>query len=260
MEPKTFKKALITGSTSKLGFEMTKMLLGHCESFFFVGRNKKALLELEDLCKGRSKSFALSLEKPEDLNALLDIIEKESPDLVINSAGLGFYGPVLSHLLKEHLDVLDVNCKALLAISYQAAKTLISKKKKGVILNVSSAADIFSYPLFSSYSSSKAFVTSFTKSFREELKGKGVDLLLSIPGPITTDFRIKASKGAFTKMDSGVSPETAASEIVLQIKQRKAIHTFPAKLRFTRNILRYFVPQPLMYFFLKRGIEKRFKK
>ncbi|PCI95588.1 hypothetical protein COB11_01795 [Candidatus Aerophobetes bacterium] len=261
MDLKKFSKVLITGSTSKLGACLAESFAKKNIPLLLTGRNTKILEKLKDDLSSHThvEVFSLDLSRKEHLSRLLNLIDKHSPDLVINSAGIGLYGSVLSHKLEEHLEILNLNCNALFAISYEAARVLKRDHKRGMIVNISSVADIFPYPYFSTYSSSKAFVTNFSLSFDEELKQYGIRVLTSVPGPIATDFRIHASKGSFTSMKGAISPEEAAYEIEEQIRREKKLHIFPKKIRFGRAFLRYLFPKFMMYALLKRKIQNRFK-
>ncbi|MCH9630308.1 MAG: hypothetical protein S4CHLAM37_03030 [Chlamydiia bacterium] len=260
MDLDKFSKVLITGSTSKLGICLAESFAKRKIPLLLTGRNAKILSELKERLSSETQVeiFSFDLSNKEHLSRLLDLIDKESPDLVINSAGIGLYGSVLSQKLEEHLEIIDLNCNALFAISYEAARVLKRDHKKGLILNISSAADIFPYPYFSTYSSSKAFVTNFSLAFDEEMKQNGIRVLTSVPGPFTTDFRVRASKGSYTSMKDGISVEQAAQEIEKQIKSEKKLHVFPKKIRFGRILLRYLLPKFIMYAILNKQMKGRY--
>ena len=260
MSHNSFSSVLITGATSKLGVELVK-LLQHCsKKFILTGRNQEVLAKIKNECEVDCDILPCDLTERKELEMLLTLVEKECPDLVINSAGLGFYGEVLDHPLRDHLDVISTNCSALVSITYSAVKALKNQKKMGTILNVSSAADLFAYPSFSIYAASKAFVTSFSKSIDEELKPFGIRVLNSVPGPITTDFRVRASKGHYTQMQEGISPKEAAEAIIFQIENQIKEHVFPKKIRIGRKFLNMFFSSRYIYRFLAKGIKKRISK
>ncbi|XP_019480215.1 PREDICTED: testosterone 17-beta-dehydrogenase 3 [Hipposideros armiger] len=50
----------------------------------------------------------------------------------------------------------------------------MESRRKGLILNISSGAALFPWPLYSMYSASKAFVCTFSKALQAEYKAKGI--------------------------------------------------------------------------------------
>lgn len=257
------KKALITGGTSGLGIALAKILLQHFPSISLTltGRDREKLLSIQtELSSHDISILVLNLLKEEEKNQLVTWIEKHSPDLMINNAGIGLYGEALSHPIDEQLHILQLNAHVLLELSLHTAKALLCHKKSGIIMNISSAADSLPYPTFSVYAASKAFVTSFSKSFDEELKPHGIRVLVSSPGQINTDFRKHASKGYFEEINPrALSCKEAAKEIFCQIQKRKKTHVFPRKIRIGRYLLLHCFPERFLYWILRRGIKSRYK-
>lgn len=257
------KRVLITGGSSALGIALAKTLLKYNPSLslLLTGRNKEKLLSTQkDLSSYDVTILVLDLLKIQDRKELLTWIDHHSPDLVINNAGIGLYGEALAHSIQEQLNILELNANVLLELSLHAAKALITNKKKGKIVNISSATDAFCYPTFSVYAASKAFVTSFSKSFDEELKPHGIRVLVSSPGQINTDFSKNASKGYFQSLNpTGMSCEKAAEEILWQIQKEKKAHVFPIKIRVSRYILLRFLPKWFISWLLKKSLKNRYK-
>ncbi|MDQ3932549.1 MAG: SDR family NAD(P)-dependent oxidoreductase, partial [Actinomycetota bacterium] len=59
---------------------------------------------------------------------------------------------------------------------------------RGAICNVSSLAGFQPVPYNATYAATKAFVTSFSQSLHEELRGRGVQVLALCPGFVRTEF------------------------------------------------------------------------
>ena len=59
---------------------------------------------------------------------------------------------------------------------------------KATIVNVLSLASLASFPALGGYSASKAAAYSMTQSLRPELKGKHIEILAALPGPIDTEM------------------------------------------------------------------------
>jgi short-subunit dehydrogenase len=66
------------------------------------------------------------------------------------------------------------------------------ERGSGGVLNVSSLAGGQPTPGNATYGATKAFVTSFTQSLHEELRGSGVNMTVVCPGFTRTEFQVRA--------------------------------------------------------------------
>jgi short-subunit dehydrogenase len=174
---------------------------------------------------------------------------------VINSAGIGFYGDILSYPLEDQLAIIKLNVEALSAITIEAARSLQRKNLKGTILNVSSAAANYTYPGFALYAASKRFVKEFSLSFDLEVSKYGIRILTALPGRFASPFLQKASSPKeFREKKSWdiMSLEKTADLILQQIqKQKKSLI-----IDFRYRILAFFslfVPQIILAKILKKN-------
>ncbi len=261
MDLKNYTLALITGATSPLGKALALELAKHSIPLCLTGRQSTLLKDLQNTLSSLTKVEVLEIDllKPHERHKLITWIKNHQPDLVINNAGIGLYGDALAHPIQDQLNILELNAHALLELSLHAAKALKEHVKKGTIVNISSAADHLTYPTFSVYSASKAFVTSFSQSFDEEMKPYSIRILTSCPGSIATNFQKNASKGYFQDIHShAMSCNRAAKEIIYQIQKNKKIHVFLKSTWILRYLLLHFLPKKLIFFILKKMISKRF--
>ena len=253
--------ALITGASSGLGTALAKLLAQDQVPLFLTGRNKAALEKLQNelISQTEVSIFVADLSLPKERSALLAEISKRKPDLLINSAGFGLYGKALSHPLAEQTTMLEVNALALTEITLETARALISDKKPGVIMNISSAAGFFPTPSFAIYSASKTYVTHFSRSFDAEVKKEGIRVLVSCPGQIKTSFRERASSG-LNKNQKGfeaMSVEKAARLILKQIRNKKPIEIIDFRYKVLVFLARFLLPKGLVQKQLQTEIERR---
>jgi len=189
---------------------------------------------------------------------LSDLIQERAPDLIVNSAGFGLYGEALDHSVDEQLEMLELNGAALLHLSLVAARTLIDRGKRGVILNISSSAGFRVFPAFAVYAASKAFVNSFSEAFDEEVRGRGVRVLTACPGMVNTSFRDRASGGEIQESSSySMSVHHAARQLWWQVKKEKKIYIFDWKYRFLTFLCDYLIPRRLVTKISRNIIGKR---
>ena len=225
-----FSLALVTGATSGIGEELSRLFAKKGINLLLSGRNQEKLEALKGELSGLVKVEMLQadLNQPQERNRLIEKIHKLSPDLVVNNAGVGMYGDALCYPTQDSLDLVEVDVKAVLELSLEAARTLISLQKTGVILNVSSTAAFPIFPGFSVYAASKAFLNKFSESFDEEVRPYGVRVLAACPGVVATHFRERAGgrNPSYWERKQTMSVAFAAQEIWKQIEKRKKIHLF----------------------------------
>lgn len=118
--------------------------------------------------------------------------------VVINNAGYGLNAPFTDLPLDQHLDLISVNVNALVSISYLFIPVL-KQKEKAWLLNLGSTTAYQSIPYLNTYASSKAFVVSFTRGLRYELKNTSVSVSCLSPGSTDTDFVNRAGMSDRTK-------------------------------------------------------------
>ena len=114
-------------------------------------------------------------------------LRAEEPEvaLLVNNAGCGYLGNLGEVDTATQTRMVDLNIRALTAVTNM---TIPFMAPGGCILNVSSIASFCPNPRMTVYSSTKAFVSSFTVGISEELKSKGITATAVCPGPMETEF------------------------------------------------------------------------
>ena len=185
-------KALVTGASSGIGKDMTKVLAKLNYDLVLVARNKEGLdkvkLELQkENAKINIKTFEMDLNIKENCYKLYE--QEKNIDLLINNAGFGLYGEFTETDLEKEINMINTNITAVHILTKLYLKDMV-KENKGHILNVASIAGFMPGPLMATYYSSKAYVVRLSEAIREELRRKNSNVKLSIlcPGPVNTNF------------------------------------------------------------------------
>jgi short-subunit dehydrogenase len=187
----TFKLALVTGATSGIGEALAYLLKHKGIPLLLTGRRSDKLAEIGDATQA-IETVATDLAKSDGREVILEQIRR-------HNAGFGLYGEAVELDMQEQLQMLEVNVIAPLVITRESARMMIQNSMKGVILNVSSAAGEFPCPGMSVYGASKSFLTQLSLALHTELEGSGVDVLVSCPGMVETDFANRAAKKSLTQ-------------------------------------------------------------
>lgn len=250
--------ALITGASSGLGKEIALLLDKKGISTILSGTNESHLKELKLVCSHCLKTVQADLSTEEGRKKIGEVIWEKVPDLVINNAGFAIYGKAFDGALSEQIKMLEVNAKAPLEITLEAVKALLANKKQGTIVNVSSVAGNLPSPLFAVYGASKSFLTSFSLSLDEELKQKGIAILVCLPGMIRTPFAEKAArKKVVVSKYQTMSPLNVAKKIIWQIERKKRFLVIDWRYKISLFFATYLIPQNILKKLIMKKLESR---
>lgn len=205
--------AVITGASSGIGREFARQIAAAYPSLseiWVLARRLTALRELEAELPGK-KVRILPLDLTEDtaLETLEALLKKERPciRILVNSAGCGKSGPVESQDWKDASRMLDVNCRALTAVTMLCLPYL---KKGSRIIQIDSGSAFLPQPGFAVYAASKAYVLSFDQALGAELKDRGITVTSVCPGPVDTEF-FQTGGIALSPLKKNISCQTAKS-------------------------------------------------
>lgn len=182
------KKILITGASKGLGREMAYHFAKHGGQIAFTyGHDEKsadetlqALKKISPLDHQKFKVNCSSLEENYLLTKKIKEIWGEL-DILINNAGISEFLP-LALMDEEDWDkVLDINLKGTYATT-KALLPLFVRKKKGMILNMSSLAGVRILAAPIHYCSSKAALKGFTESLAKEVGRYNIQVNCLAPG------------------------------------------------------------------------------
>ncbi|MBA3722784.1 MAG: SDR family NAD(P)-dependent oxidoreductase [Parachlamydiaceae bacterium] len=255
--------ALVTGATSGIGKALCHLLAEKGIALIASGRDVNLLQNLKnDLqSKVNVQLIVADLTKKDERQKLIEQIHTFAPDLVINNAGFGLYGDCLTYQTSEQMQILEVDGVALLEITLEAARSLLSKEKKGTIFNISSAAAFQIFPGMAVYAATKAFVNQFSQAFDKEMEVHGIRILTTCPGMVNTNFQARAShKNSDSAADIGVmTPEYVAESIWKQIESQKPLTIIDWKYHIM-NCVSYLVPTSLIIRIIRKNILNRIQK
>lgn len=233
--------AIITGASSGLGIEFAREInkkYPEIESFWLIARRKE---KLEELARelGEDKCFILPLDLTDE-NSFLSLKQmltdaKPEVEFLVNNAGFGKMGNFSDVETQQSVDQIKLNCMGLTAMT---GAVLPYMNKNSKIINISSIASFAPNTRLTVYSSTKAYVTSFSKGLREELKKQAVKVTAVCPGPMDTEFLAVANipKGSSFTFDTlpRVKPQKVAKGAVKAVEKNKAIYTPGAFYKFYR--------------------------
>jgi short-subunit dehydrogenase len=195
MSPKT---ALITGASSGIGLELSKLFAADGYNLILVARNTNKLEQLAaELTQAHGAKRGIKIVVlPKDLSALQaprEIFEAVQAqglqvDVLVNNAGFGVLGAFADANLDEAMQMLQLNIAALTALTHLFLPGMLARKQ-GRILNVGSTGSFGPAPLMAVYGATKAYVLAFSEALSEELRGSNVTVTALCPGVTFTGFQ-----------------------------------------------------------------------
>lgn len=182
-------KALVTGASSGIGYEISKYLAKRGYDIIVVARNRQALENLKEEIKTNVQIVCMDLSVVDNCVKLYENFKDENIDVLINNAGFGMYGNFDILDMNKEIEMINVNILACDILTKLFLKDM-KKRDSGYILNVGSIAGFMPGPLMSSYYASKSYVVKLTQAIRKELKKSksGVSVSVLCPGPVNTNF------------------------------------------------------------------------
>lgn len=182
-------KALITGASSGIGKEITKILNDMGYDVIIVSKNKKKLEKFAKELSGSVEVIDTDVSSTFNCMKLYNKVKKEDIEIVINNAGFGLYGEFSETKIDKEMDMIDTNIKGVHALTKLFLKDF-KEKNRGFILNVASSAAFLPGPLMSTYYATKAYVLHLTEAINEELRREKSNVYVGAlcPGPVDTNF------------------------------------------------------------------------
>jgi uncharacterized protein len=191
--------ALVTGASAGIGAELARVFAANGHELVLVARRAEKLAALADeiAAAGHTRPIVLpaDLENTGAITALAAALKAQGvePAIVVNNAGFGLMGPAAELNRAEQLAMIDLNIRALTELSLTFLDSL--KRHRGGLLNVASVVAFMPGPQMAVYYATKAYVLSFSQALHQELGRHGVRVTTLCPGPVATEFQMRAGFG-----------------------------------------------------------------
>ena len=196
------KWALVTGASAGIGVALARELAAGGTHLVLTARRKERLVDLSNELntKHRVKTevFVADLAQPGAPEQIFGFTKEKGIeiDLLINNAGFGKYGEFQSIEKGRLLDMVQVNCSAVVHLTHVFAQGMVARRR-GDILILASTASFQAVPYISTYAATKAFDLLFAEGLAEELKPYGIRVCALCPGSTESEFHVVAGQDKF---------------------------------------------------------------
>ncbi|MCF0237428.1 MAG: SDR family NAD(P)-dependent oxidoreductase [Sphaerochaetaceae bacterium] len=228
---------IVTGASSGIGKTLSISLKekGPFDEVWVIARTLNKLEELTTILPFKTVVLPLDLSNSNSFSIYEDKLKNESPNVkyLFNCSGFGKFQATIDTALEDNLNMVDLNCKAVMAL---CQITIPYMNKNSHIVNIASVAAFQPIPYINVYAATKAFVLSYSRALNRELKSKGIHVMAVCPFWTKTAFfdrAIQKNEDAIVKKYVAMyTPEQIVNRIWRDLKRGKDVSKFGFIARF----------------------------
>ncbi|PFN98526.1 short-chain dehydrogenase [Bacillus sp. AFS076308] len=185
------KTILITGAGTGLGKELALAYAQEGNRIILVGRTQSHLDEVRQMIEKTNGSAISATCDITDSNRVEQLLyhlnETEKIDLVINNAGIGYFGPLQEISADRISHMIDTNVKGTIYVTKAILPTFL-ERNAGKIMNIISTAGLRGKVHETAYCASKFAIRGFTESLVKELESTSISVSGVYMGGMDTPF------------------------------------------------------------------------
>ena len=202
------KNIIISASADGLGWCMANVLIDQGHTVYLSDINQQKIDEIHKHPLFNKRVFIENVDagNPESVKSYFKALSQKvtSIDVLINNVGIaGPTGPMEDLTIEDWRQTIDINLNSHFYFT-KFAIPLLKKNKGGSIINLSSTAGLFGFPLRTPYAASKWAIIGVTKTLAMELGKFNIRVNAVCPGTIKGDRmkRVIKDKAKFTKVST----------------------------------------------------------
>jgi len=213
--------AVVTGASDGIGGATAALLAQRGLNVVLVARRADRLERVATEARSHgveARVVIADLGHPDGVSTVQRATTDLEVGLLVAAAGYGTSGPFVESALDAELDMLDVNCRAVLALTHHYAQRFAQRRRGGIIL-FGSIVGFQGTPYAAHYAATKAYIQSLAEALGVELAPFGVDVLASAPGPTNSGFASRAGMRMGTALDA----ETVARDTLAALGRKSTV-------------------------------------
>ncbi len=186
------KKALVTGAAEGIGRAISLQLAREGADLFLLDINDHGLSKV--VCEAQRLGVEAigrrcDVSQPHEITAAVqDVLDKWGElDILINNAGVCYYGPTVKMTAEQWDWLLAINLHAPIQFTRMLLPVFL-QRTEAHILNVASICGLVAGGRYAAYQVSKFGLVGLTEALRAEFGRQGLGVTVVCPGPVTTNF------------------------------------------------------------------------
>ncbi|MEM6288990.1 MAG: SDR family NAD(P)-dependent oxidoreductase [Bacteroidota bacterium] len=210
--------AVVTGASSGIGLAFAEALARQGLKLVLVARREAALADLAGRLGVETRIVPADLGTEAGLAAVEQATADLEVGLLVASAGFGTSGPFAEADLDAEVAMLDVNVRAVLRQAHHFGQRFAARGRGGIVL-LGSLVGFQGTPFAAHYAATKAYVQTLGEALCVELAPRGVDVVVSAPGPVRTGF----AEAADMEMGAALAPEAVVGPTLAGLGRRQTV-------------------------------------
>lgn len=185
----TSKVAIVTGASSGIGAEFSKMLVEAGAKVYGLARSIDKLEAIKGKIGTNFIPVQLDITKNDAVEEWMDsTFKKETPDVLVNNAGLGYFANVDELPIEQWETMMNVNLGGVFYLTRKVVPLMKENPAVCHIVNIASVAGLMGNPQISAYNATKFGLRGFSEALFKELRFDGIKVSCFFPGSIATNF------------------------------------------------------------------------
>jgi len=212
------KWAVVTGATDGIGKAYAFAFAKKGMSVLLISRTESKLQDVKKEIEAKNYagvevSYLVCDYSKFDKAAqdkVAKVVKALEVGVLVNNVGVSYRYPMFFHELSdsEVKDLMTMNIDSTVWMTRMVIPGMVDRKK-GAIVNISSASAMYDLPLLAEYSGSKSFIEKFSRALNAEYKSKGITCQCQVPFYVATKL---------AKMRKSLMVPTSSEFVALAIK------------------------------------------
>jgi len=210
-------KALVTGGSSGIGFDVARKLRERGAQVAICGRDRsKVEKAARDI---GAVAITADVGNEEDVVRMVrtTIESLGGYDVLINNAGYGHFAPLVDTTVEEMQRLFATNVFGAMLVARESAKYFV-EKQRGNIINIASTAGQRGFAGGTAYCASKFALSAMTECWRAELRKSNVRVMQVNPSEVQTRFFSASGRGERTYSDRKLRGQEIAHAILSMLE------------------------------------------
>ena len=209
--------AIVTGASSGIGLEISKVLCQLGYEVFGIGRTFHT-----EFTENNFHKVICDILDTETLSGIVkEIASQNHVTVLINNAGVAYYGLHEELNAKKIQQMVRTNLEVPMLLTCQLLREL--KKNKGYVINISSVTATGTNPHGCAYGATKAGLSSFSRSLFDEARKYGVKVVTISPDMTRTNLYRNADFKEGDEEEAYLLPEEIADAVKYVLSQREGL-------------------------------------
>lgn len=186
----TDKISIVTGASSGIGAAFSARLIEKGATVYGLARRKENLSRIREKLGENFIPVQMDVTDHDGVKQWIDetFTDDQLPHILINNAGLGYFGNVDELPLDQWKTMMDVNLNGVFYLTRNIVPLMKANPDHCHIINISSVAGLLGNPQISGYNATKFGLRGFSEALFKELRYDKIKVSTMFPGSIATEF------------------------------------------------------------------------